>query len=173
MAREDALLKKIKGGDMACLDELVRLLYPDILRYCLWHTGSAQNAEDATQETFMKAIRHLDGYVHRGKFKAFLYRIAANVCVDLWRRKEAAALPEAAPYLESGFREAEAGLDFASMVARLPKRQQEVVVLRFAHDLTMREIADVLGEPMRTVQTRLRTALKRLEKESKGESSHA
>lgn len=173
IAREDTLIKKIKDGDTACLDDLVRLFYPDILRYCIWHTDNQQNAEDATQETFIKAVKHLDGYVHRGKFRAFLYKIAANVCVDLWRRKATEALPETMPYIERGFEESESGLDFDKMLGSLSTQQQEVVILRFAHDLKIREIAEVLDEPMRTVQTRLRTALKKLEKEMKGEKPHA
>ncbi len=49
--------------------------------------GDASAAEDAAQETFLKVIRFLDRYAHKGKFKLFLYRIAANTCVDLWRKE--------------------------------------------------------------------------------------
>ena len=174
MAKEDALLKKIKEGDMDCLDELVRLYYPDILRYCLWHTAHRQAAEDATQDTFLKALHHLDSYIHRGKFRAYLFKIAANVCVDQWRKKGSETLPDTLPYTERGFEQTEAELGFSKLVAGLPQPQREVVILRFVHDLKVREIAEILGQPMRTVQTRLRTSLKRLEKElAKGDAPHA
>ena len=77
------------------------------------------------------------------------------------------------PYLEKGFEKTESEFDFTILVARLPKQQQEVVILRYAHNLKMREIAEVLDEPMRTVQTRLRTALKRLVNGIEGETPYA
>ena len=87
MTREDKLLKKLEYGDMSALDELISLYYADILRYCICHTKDRQTAEDAVQETFLKTVRYLDRYVHKGKFRAFLYQVAANTCVDMWRKK--------------------------------------------------------------------------------------
>lgn len=171
MAQEDILLKQIEHGDMDALDALVRLYYPDILRYCLWHTGSRQNAEDATQDTFTKAIQHLDSYVHRGKFRAFLYKVAANVCTDQWRKREAEALPETLPITEKGFEETDAALSFQAIVHALPPAQREIVILRFVHGMKLREVAEILDTPLRTVQTRLRTALKTLEKHLRKEET--
>ena len=81
MTREDEIFKKLKQGDGNAPEELVKLYYPEILRYCLWHAPDRMAAEDAVQETFLKAIRFLDRYEHKGKFRPFLYQIAANTCV--------------------------------------------------------------------------------------------
>ena len=78
MTREEKLIQKIKQGDLSAADELIAMYYPEILRYCLWHAPDRSLAEDAVQETFLKALRYFDRYTHRGKFKSFLYRIAAN-----------------------------------------------------------------------------------------------
>ena len=67
MEQENEILKRLKNGDKKALDEMIRLYYPEIFRYCIWHTQNREMAEDATQETFAKAIRHMDSYVHRGK----------------------------------------------------------------------------------------------------------
>ena len=128
MTREDELFRRLRGGDGAALEELIIDAYPAILRYCLWHTPDRQTAEDAAQETFLKAVRHLDAYAHRGKFRAYLYKIAANTCTDLRRRN---GRPE-------------------------PLGPEEYIKLR--------EIAEVLDEPLRTVQSRLHSALKALKK---------
>ena len=72
--RTDELLNMLEQGDAEALDELIRMYYPEILRYCLWHTSDRQSAEDAAQETFLKAVRHLDAYARRGKFRAWLYK---------------------------------------------------------------------------------------------------
>ena len=93
MTREDEIFKKLKQGDENAPEELVKLYYPEILRYCLWHAPDRMAAEDAAQETFLKAIRFLDRYEHKGKFRPFLYQIAANTCVDEWRKKKAEPLP--------------------------------------------------------------------------------
>lgn len=160
MTREDEIFRKIEQGDSGGLDELVSLYYPEILRYCRWHTPDQATAEEAAQETFLKAVRHFDRYVHKGRFKAFLYQITANTCVDMWRKKK----PEELVYTEREFDRAEQEADLARLVERLPEKQREIVLLRFAQDLTLRETADVLGLPLRTVQSRLRAALKYLKK---------
>lgn len=165
MLHEDELLKRIKEGDNTSLDKLVVRYYPGILRYCLWHTKDRQTAEDATQETFLKTIRHLDGYVHRGKFKAYLYKIAANVCTDFNRKKVTEPLPDDLSEYDSRVEQIEAEMDFTLMLRRLSNEQQEVVLLRFLNELKVREIAEIIGVPMRTVQSRLRSALKRIEKD--------
>jgi RNA polymerase sigma-70 factor (ECF subfamily) len=59
----------------------------------------------------------------------------------------------------------ESDANFVWLLRELPNKQREVVLLRFVHELKIREIADVVGVPMRTIQSRLRSALKRLEKD--------
>ena len=51
MTREDKLIQKMEQGDPGAAEELIALYYPEILRYCLWHTPDRFLAEDATQET--------------------------------------------------------------------------------------------------------------------------
>lgn len=164
MAREDALFQRLQQGDTAALDELIRFFYPEIFRYCLWHTPDRQAAEDATQETFFKAVQHLDGYIHRGKFRAFLYKIAANTCIDLWRQSGKSEIPASETYIEPGFSRTEGEINLQQLLCTLPEKQREVVLLRYVHDLQLKEIAEILHEPLRTVQSRLRTALETLRK---------
>lgn len=164
MTREDQLIKRYREGDGSALDELVRMYYADILRYCLWHAPDRQCAEDAVQESFLKMIRYLPSYTHRGYFRAFLYHIAANTCVDLYRSKWSAieALPDGLSREECGYRQAEEEADFRHLVSCLPPEQRELVLLRFAQQLTLREMAEITGLPLRTVQSRLRAALKKI-----------
>ena len=162
--RTDELLNRLEQGDAEALDELIRMYYPEILRYCLWHTSDRQSAEDAAQETFLKAVRHLDAYARRGKFRAWLYRIAANTCVDFWRRSQSTEPLTEGEYLDPGFERAELSCDLRSALAALPPAQREVVLLRYVHGLKLRECAEVLDVPLRTVQSRERAALKALKK---------
>lgn len=86
LTREDKLIKRMEQGDRSVADELIGIFYPEILRYCLWHAPNRSLAEDAAQETFLKVIRYFDRYTHRGRFKPFLYQIAANTCIDMKRK---------------------------------------------------------------------------------------
>lgn len=169
LTREDKLIKRMEQGDTDAMEELVTLYYPEILRYCLWHAPARSLAEDAVQETFLKAIRYFDRYSHRGKFKAFLYQIASNTCVDMHRKKwitdvSLECVSEEFAYTEDGFEVVCSDMEMQRMIKMLPREQQEVIILRFAQDLTLREISGVMGIPLRTVQSRLRAALKQIKK---------
>ena len=132
--------------------------------------SNQQDAEDAVQETFLKVFRHFDDYRHRGHFRAFLYKVAANVCRDLWRKRRWEPVPEQIPVEEKGIREREDREDFKRLVALLPEELREIVVLRFSQELKLKEIAGITGLPARTVQSRLRRALKLLKQELEGRS---
>ena len=162
------LCSRLESGDMKALDELISGYYPEILSYCRRHTPP-ELGEDAAQETFYKAVRHLDAYTHRGKFRAFLYKIAANTCTDLWRKAGKPEPPAPDTYIEPGFSRAEGEIDLQRLLSVLPEKQREVLLLRYVHDLQLKEIAEILHEPLRTVQSRLRTALKTLKTAVKGE----
>lgn len=164
MTREDQLIKRITDGDASAMEELIQMYYPELLRYCRWHTPDKQSAEDAVHETFLKLLRHWDGYIHRGKFRAYLYRIAANICTDMYRShwNTDISLPEGLTTQENGYQQAEQEADFLRLTALLPEQQRELVILRYAQQFKLREIAQITGLPLRTVQSRLRAALKTL-----------
>ena len=170
MTQEEEWIARMARGEPEAADALVRRYYPEILRYCLWHVPDASLAEDAAQETFLKMIRYFDRYRHRGQFRAFLYRIAANTCIDICRtlpeREVSLEASDAEfPYAEPGFEEIHADISLRQLVRSLPQAQRELILLRYGQDLTLREIAEATGLPLRTVQSRLRAALKTLKKE--------
>lgn len=174
MTHEDRLIRQIKNGNRDYLDELIELYYPAILRYCLWHMPDRESAQDATQETFLKLVRFIDRYEHRGQFRAFLYRIAANTCIDMKRNTpmsertpnntepESGCRIHAASYVEQGFSVVEDKQQLAAAYAGLDSAQQELVLLKYGQELTLREISIVTGLPLRTVQTKLRRTLKQM-----------
>lgn len=64
--RENELLRKIAKGETEYWEELIGMYYEDILRYCIYHAPDKTAAEDAVQETFLKVIRYMPNYRHRG-----------------------------------------------------------------------------------------------------------
>ena len=163
-------------GDRMAAEELLEKYYSDILKYCLWHTPNKNAAEDAVQETFLKTLRYLYRYHHRGQFKSFLYKVAANTCIDLYRRKSSQELlfdelPQEVIYDERGFEESLDAQWLVEKVSMLSVELQEIILLRFMQQLTLREMGQILDLPLRTVQSRLRKALKKLKKQWKEEKN--
>lgn len=161
--RDAKLYKRIERGDMSALDELIGRYYPEILRYCRAHAPESFG-EDAAQETFLKAVRHLEAYVERGHFRAWLYKIASNVCADFHRASEDSGELEEIPRIDPGYERAELSADLAGALSALDEKQREIVELRYIQGLKLRECAEVLGVPLRTAQSRERAALRRLKK---------
>jgi len=169
MTREEELISQIKNGRKECLDELVALYYPAILRYCLWHMPDRESALDATQETFLKLVRFFYSYEHRGSFRAFVYRIAANTCTDLKRKRHeteplSEAVMETAGIPENGYQAAEDRQLLTHALTDLDNDARELILLRYGQELTLREIADIMNLPLRTVQTKLYRAVKKMRK---------
>ena len=154
--------------ELAGLEQLVEQYGNVLYAFCNQLTGSRQEGEELYQETFLKAVRWLDscgGF--QGSFRPFLYKIAKNICIDLNRTMERTevsleSLPGEPAYQESGFAAAEEKANLRALTAQLEPEQRELVLLRFAQQLKLREIAQITGLPLRTVQSRLRAALKTL-----------
>ena len=80
------MIKRIRQGDKDLFGQLAEKYYSEVFRYCYYQTGNEQAAGDCTQETFYHLMRFLDSYTERNRFKAYLLRIALNVCRDYFRK---------------------------------------------------------------------------------------
>ena len=132
---------------------------------CLRHHA---DAEDATQETFVRIVRGLGKYEHRGQFRAWVFQIARNQAALTAQRRQRVGDRETS--IEPGLIEAmpdviEEAPDYAPVRAaleRLPEAEREVVRLRLDEDLKFHEIAARTGAPLNTVLGRMRNATRRL-----------
>lgn len=139
-----------------------------LLRTCYMYLRDKGLAEDATQETFLKAYKALDSFRGESSEKTWLMRIAINTCRDMkrnaWfrfmdRSVEIERLPEPAKVFE--FMEAD---DLTQAILKLPTKHKEVILLHFYQDMTMREIASVLDLSASTIQKRVKAACSKLKK---------
>ncbi len=135
--------------------------YPRVYRYCLAKLGNRMDAEDAAAETFAKVLRQLGQFRWRGAgFEAWLFRIASNVVVDLFRRAQREQLQddlrdhgpvdEITPEVVFLRGEATRGVDV--ILDRLSPDQREVIVLRFAAGLDTAEVAQIMGRKANAVR---------------------
>lgn len=146
----ERLLVERAQRDRTAFGELYERYVDAIHSFAYHQTGSIQQAEEVTAETFERALRHLPGYRWRGvPYGALLYRIAASVISRQRRRAPWLELPEVLPSLESGPEQAwlEADRDGRLRVelARLPDDQRTVLLLRFESGMRNQEIARVIG----------------------------
>lgn len=153
----------------AWIEEIVRLYENDIMQLCTMLLRNASLAEDATQETFLKAWRGADQFRSDASVKTWLIRIAVNVCRDLrksaWTRHAVLmdTLPEGKPGIYS---EQDETLTLAVMM--LPDKLRQVVLLHYWQRLTVEETAEALSVSRSTVLRRLEKAKKQLKKEMEG-----
>lgn len=91
---EQALVAAAKGGDEAAFRALVEPLSRELSAYAYRMVGGYQDAEDALQETRLKAWRHLGSYEPTASFRSWVYRIATNTCLDMLRQRKRRVLPQ-------------------------------------------------------------------------------
>lgn len=73
------LIRKMRQGDEDAFDAFIRKYYGDILRYCACHCFDAEDAQDLTQETFVRFFSRFSDYRHKGKTKNYLYTIISRI----------------------------------------------------------------------------------------------
>jgi RNA polymerase sigma factor (sigma-70 family) len=170
---ERGLVDAAQGGDERAYEELVRM-YSDIAyRTAYVFCGSADDAEDAAQDAFVKAWRALGRFRHGAPFKPWLLQIVANEARN--RRRSAgrrarltlrvaseASSGDAAPSPEVSVLAGEQRSALLNAVESLPDDARDVVVCRYLLDLSEEETATVLDVARGTVKSRSSRALERL-----------
>ncbi|MNM15376.1 ECF RNA polymerase sigma factor SigW [compost metagenome] len=165
---DEEYIRRIRRGEKEYLDNLIRRHYSSIEKYCYWKTGSQENAQDITQETFYRFFRCFDRYTHGGKLRAYLYTIARRLCSEYLQGGRPLAL-ENAEIIRSediSMEEAvESGQNNRQMLDVVLPIQREILLLRFVHDMKYREIAEITGISICLVQYKMRRGLALIRKE--------
>ena len=152
---ERAVVDAARAGDEAALAELYNLYFPRVYRYILARMGNPYDAEDLTEEVFLRVIDAIERFQWReAPFSAWLFRIAHNAVISQ-RRKEGARgrstpLSEALPMNSQGPEETvEKRLvlnEVMKAAETLPEAQRRVISLRFAAGLTVAETARAMDK---------------------------
>lgn len=172
-----ALAARCVGGDDTAWESLVRREQRRVYGLCYRFTGSAVDAEDLTQDVFLKVYRNLRSFdPARASFGVWLTALTRNLLVDHYRRSrlerasesldeplgeenEGQTHAERLPDPRAGQEQHVAGLELRARVqaalALVTPELREAVILRDLQDLDYREIADVLGVPQGTVKSRI------------------
>ena len=157
------------------IEELIDRHGDDILRLCLLYLSDRQLAEDAFQETFLRAWKSLPDFRGESSHKTWLTRIALNTCRSTLRTgwfRLRRRTQDIDGWLELAAPEEAASLDLARELCALPGRDREVILMHYYENMTTREIAEILRVPAGTVSSRLRAAKKRLRTRLEGGDAH-
>ncbi len=154
------------------IEELIDLYGNGILRLCILYLGDRQLAEDAFQETFLKAWKKWDSFRGESSVKTWLTRIAVNTCRDMlrsgWLRIMRRSRPIETLFDLSAPGDLQEDTAVRDAVLRLPGIYREVILLFCDQGMNTREIAEFLGIPANSVSTRLRRARALLNESLKG-----
>ena len=171
------LIQKAKNGDHEAFGCLYELYFVPIFRYIYFRVKSKADAEDLTQEVFLKAYRAIENFEDRNKSPlAYFFTIARNQVIDYWRQKKTLEIKEQealaeTPDKNSSPAEAAARKEIGEIVKQslqdLTKDQQEVIILKFINERTNREIADLLNKSEEAVRQLQCRALKVLRQKFK------
>jgi RNA polymerase sigma-70 factor (ECF subfamily) len=158
-ATDQDLVLLFAQGDSAAFEEVVRRHEQRIYNLSLRMLGRPEDARDATQETFLAALRKLPSFRGDSSLGTWLHRVAVNACYDILRRRKRRAeegLPEDPGAAPGDLAESSAeAVDVQRALAQVPEEFRAVLVLHDVQDLPYDEIAEILGVPVGTVKSRV------------------
>lgn len=174
-------VRRARAGERWAFERLVQCYQERVYRLIYYRTRSRADAQELTQDVFLKAYKSLPRLKEDGKFKSWLFSIAVNRSKDHLRRKKLVMLFSDTKTEEErlvdinssqrrqGAAEQLARKQFWDQVDRLSKqlsrREKEVFTLRFMDELGIREIAEVIGQSESTVKTHLYRAIRKYQKD--------
>ncbi|HUK13908.1 MAG TPA: sigma-70 family RNA polymerase sigma factor [Thermoanaerobaculaceae bacterium] len=171
--RLEAIVERCRAGDERAWGELVDSTADDIFRMAVSFTRNRTEAEDLTQEVFLKLWQNLHRYLAGSSFRAWAFRVARNLFVDAYRRSRE---QRKATWVDPEFLETLPGgddphtgavrrqrLELArAALERLPEELTQLILLRDFSDWSYEELAEQLELPLGTVKSRLNRARREL-----------
>ncbi|MEW5721216.1 MAG: sigma-70 family RNA polymerase sigma factor [Chloroflexota bacterium] len=173
---DEFLLTQYKQGNPHAFRELVERYTAPIYNLAYRFLREPMEAENVTQETFLRVITSLERIRLDVPFKPYIFRIAVNLCHDLARKKRPTlftdlilpgddpveALADDAPALWERLEKDELAARVNAAIDELPAPYQTALTLRYVEDFSYEEIAQALNLPLNTVRTHLRRAKQQL-----------
>jgi len=173
--QEKILIGKLKLKDKEAFGELYDLYLDKIYRFVYFKVSSVPEAEDLTSQIFLKIWQlSLEGKIKVGQsFQAFLYKIARNIVIDYYRssrnKVQSVSLDQVAEITDDKVVNQEQEMereiekeDLEKKLKKLKSEYQEIIILHYLNELSIKEIADILNKKKGNVRVILHRALKAL-----------
>jgi len=163
---DEQLLARVADGDRDAFGVLYERPAERIIRFAMRVVREPHLAEEVLQETMMVVWDQADRFEGRSKATTWMLGIARNLSHSLFRREERGARqPNAPAVVDDPGPAAERAVRIEAAISHLSPRLREVLHLVFYEELTLREVAEILGIPEGTVKSRMHNARKALAKE--------
>lgn len=172
---EGVWLEQARQGDREAFGKLILAYQTPVFNLAYRMLGNADEAEQASQEAFIRAWTRLDGYDPAHKFSTWLLSITSNYCIDQIRKRRALLLsidepmpahPALMSEQESGPEaqvvESEQEVMVQNLLETLPDDYRQAVVLRYWYDMSYEEIAEVMETTVSAIKSRLFRARRQL-----------
>jgi len=179
---DEDLMLRLKSGELEAFNVLMKRHKDSVLNFCYRLTGHREEAEDITQEVFIRLFKSAESYYPKARFTVFLYTIARNLCLNYLdrerRRPDMLSLDEGVEAVEKVHskqplpsEELERKMIMQTIekaINGLPENLRIVFVLSLYGGLKYREIAELLDCPLGTVKSRMAEACRRLRRKLEG-----
>lgn len=170
LASLEELAIKTAAGERDAFGEIYGTLLDPVYRYLYWNLGSREEAEDLTEEVFLRCLTSIGSFdARRGPFKAWAFRIAHNLMVDHIRRRGRKSEEPIPPQSESELPHADEELErkeraraLREALAELPAAQRQVIVMKYFAEMSNSEVAKALGRSEGAINALQHRALRRL-----------
>lgn len=172
---DDMLMKRGAEGDEDAFRRLVERWEGQVFAFLLRMLNSREDAQDLTQETFLRMIRNASRYQSRDQFQSWLFRIAGNLARTRLRRRkivrwfsfedEKPDPPSSDPDPLADLERKESRAEVRRAIRKLPERQRQALVLKQYQDMKYQEIADTMDLTVGSVQMLLHRAMQALRKD--------
>jgi len=176
MQKDDGqLISAYLEGDESALAFLVDTYLKNVYNFAFQLTRDRQAAEDITQESFIKAWKHIRRYREGSNFQTWLFAITRNTAIDWLRQKKEVTLSsfeneqgvnilvetlaDKEPLPDELIAQAEDTVFVQALLTQLDPQYREVLTLRYSSNLTFKEIGEIVQRPLHTVKSQHRRAL--------------
>lgn len=177
---DQQLIADYLAGDEKSLEVLFGRYFKSIYSFTYRYVGGGQDAEDVTQDVFVKVWRHIKRFDQNKSFKTWIFSIAKNTAIDFLKKKKTIpfsefenedgenmiteTLADPSPLPQELLERAGVAQMLTSAMEKLSPKYRMVLFLRYNDHFNFREIAESLGEPLNTIKSRHRRALLMLKK---------
>lgn len=169
---EAECIQQVLDGDEDAFTDLVEHFQTHVYNLCYRMLGSPQEAEDAAQESFIRAYRYIHRYDPNRSFATWLLSIAAHYCIDQQRKRKYLAvdldeiiefgITDDSPLPEHVVTSNEQCDQVQKQLAKLPAKDRMVLILRYWHEMSEKEISETLDISTSAVKSRLHRARKHM-----------
>ena len=167
MIDDKELIRKFTAGDEKAFDQIVQNNLNNVFGFFMKITRDEMAAEDLTQDVFLKLYKNLKNFRYESNFSTYLYRINSNTANSWITRNKWKGMLHLEQIAEEG--EYDQNNDFEwtrqelwEEIAKLPKKQRKVVILRVTDGLSYRDISEITGMSEGTAKVNFHHGLKRL-----------